>query len=173
MPSTLPKMLPRLRDWDRLFSESLGVVSTAAAVLATGVSLSLTVLLIGSSVALGGLEVDFDPFLGVSPATTGPAGNWLSATSKSVTLWKRNLTELAQMILVTFTSDNSFTGALGLGDLGFNNYQPAITLSPRRSLESVPVAVDFEREVVKFFLCDIGSVALKRRAESGSNYEGK
>ena len=65
------------------------------------------------------------------------------------------------MILVTFTSDNSFTGALGLGDLGFNNYQPAITLSPRRSLESVPVAVDFEREVVKFFLCDIGSVALK------------
>ena len=66
-------MLPRLRDWDRLFSESLGVVSTAVAGLATGASLSLVVLLLASSVALGGLEVD--PFLGVSPATTGPAGN--------------------------------------------------------------------------------------------------
>ena len=65
------------------------------------------------------------------------------------------------MILVTFTSNNSFTGALSLGDLGFNGHQPAITFSPRRSLESVPVAVNFEREVVEFFLCDIGSVALK------------
>ena len=65
------------------------------------------------------------------------------------------------MILVTFTSDNSFAGALGLGDLGFNSHQPTITLSPRGSLEGVLVSVKLEREVVEFFLCDIGSVALK------------
>ena len=110
-------------------SETLGVVSVAAVVAAAaaGTSLSLVVLLTGSSV-LGGVEVDLAAATGVRPVTIGPARIEMLAAPDLTEYTGIMLTELAHVILVALTINNAFTSIFGLSNLGLDRYEPAVTL---------------------------------------------
>ena len=65
-------------------------------------------------------------------------------------------------LLVCLATGNRLCELFGLGDLGLEGCDPAITLGKIGSLEGVLVAMNCEIELNSSFVCGLGRVGLER-----------
>ena len=76
------------------------------------------------------------------------------------------ITVFAQVFLVTFTANDTFSRSFGIFDGFFNGDNPTISLLLGGSFEGVPMAVDLEEELIEALLCDIGGITLNMTVSS-------
>lgn len=70
------------------------------------------------------------------------------------------LTQLLKLSLVTLAAGDSLLLRLGVGDLGLESSDPAVTLSSVAGLEGVFGTVDLEEELGGTLLGEVGGIGL-------------
>lgn len=70
------------------------------------------------------------------------------------------LTQLLKLSLVTLAAGDSLLLRLGVGDLGLESSDPAVTLSSVAGLEGVLGTVDLEEELGGTLLGEVGGIGL-------------
>lgn len=79
------------------------------------------------------------------------------------------LGQLLELSLVALAGGDVLLLGLGLGSLGLEGSNPAVTLGATGGLEGVLLAVDLEQELVDAILADVGDIGLKNSVRSQSN----
>lgn len=160
-PRIAPKILPRLRDRER--SLVLVLLSSSEeplrALASTGNAPSWTL----PSVLFFGL--DKDPVAAAVEAGAAASADGLPVDHKYIFIrsgvfWSVQLTKLLNLVLVSFTTNQSFTCRFSFGRTSLDSYQPSISLDLCRSLKAMFTTVYFERKIIEIPFGDLRYISL-------------